>query len=93
MHLADAFIQSDLQCIQAIHFFLYIYIYIYIYKNADLLNFLQMKEFWKCVTVYTNYLVVQCFQLIIIRNIIIMITRNISFAIKGINYILTYIYT
>ncbi len=22
MHLADAFIQSDLQCIQAIHFFL-----------------------------------------------------------------------
>ncbi len=25
MHLADAFIQSDLQCIQAIHFFFYQY--------------------------------------------------------------------
>ncbi len=24
MHLADAFIQSDLQCIQAIHFFFFI---------------------------------------------------------------------
>ncbi len=24
MHLADAFIQSDLQCIQAIHFFQYV---------------------------------------------------------------------
>ncbi len=36
MHLADAFIQSDLQCIQAIQFFLvsiYIYIYIYIIKT------------------------------------------------------------
>ncbi len=26
MHLADAFIQSDLQCIQAIHFFYYQYV-------------------------------------------------------------------
>ncbi len=26
MHLADAFIQSDLQCIQAIHFFLFFFI-------------------------------------------------------------------
>ncbi len=32
MHLADAFIQSDLQCIQVIHLYIYIYIYIYIYK-------------------------------------------------------------
>ncbi len=36
MHLADAFIQSDLQCIPAIHFFyqyvcVYIYIYVYTY--------------------------------------------------------------
>ncbi len=31
MHLADAFIQSDLQCIQAIHvFFLYHYVYHYV---------------------------------------------------------------
>ncbi len=28
MHLADAFIQSDLQCIQAIHFF-YQYVILY----------------------------------------------------------------
>ncbi len=27
MHLADAFIQSDLQCIQAIHFYQYVYIW------------------------------------------------------------------
>ncbi len=28
MHLADAFIQSDLQCIQAIHFFLSVCVHI-----------------------------------------------------------------
>ncbi len=27
MHLADAFIQSDLQCIQAIHFFLLVHVF------------------------------------------------------------------
>ncbi len=42
MHLADAFIQSDLQCIQAIHFLsVYIYIYrlsIYIYQVIIIKN-------------------------------------------------------
>ncbi len=28
MHLADAFIQRDLQCIQAIHFYLFFYQYV-----------------------------------------------------------------
>ncbi len=28
MHLADAFIQSDLQCIQAIHFFLSVCVFL-----------------------------------------------------------------
>ncbi len=46
MHLADAFIQSDLQCIQAIHFFVsnvhvlrYFKIHIYVYTYIN-------KYFW-----------------------------------------------
>ncbi len=48
MHLADAFIQSDLQCIQAIHLYCqYVCIYIYIYISTAALNciFLHKKFF------------------------------------------------
>ncbi len=54
MHLADAFIQSNLQCIQAIHFFQYLFIYsvfnrrnklIQIWNNLRVIKW-QSFNFW-----------------------------------------------
>ncbi len=52
MHLADAFIQSDLQCIQAIHFF-YQYVFYQcdepIMKVTPVTIFMKKMHFTKCL--------------------------------------------
>ncbi len=73
MHLADAFIQSDLQCIQAIHFFVSMFTNIFWStscfqetKNADELK-AAIKETWASIPPQ------QCHKLITIEFIALCI--------------------